>query len=86
MWKIVYRKSVRKDLKRISPDVRYIIRRAIEEKLMIDPVRFGVPIRRTLKGLMKLRVGDYRIIYSILKKTVVVYIIKIGHRKEVYGK
>ena len=85
MWKIVYRKSVRKDLKRISPDVRYILRRAIEEKLMIDPVRFGVPLRRTLKGLMKLRVGDYRIIYSIQKKTVVVYIIKIGHRREVYG-
>lgn len=86
MWKIVYRKSVRKDLKKISPDVRYILRRAIEEKLMIDPVRFGVPLRRTLKGLMKLRVGDYRIIYSIQKKTVVVSIIKIGHRREVYGK
>ncbi|MBW1807878.1 MAG: type II toxin-antitoxin system RelE/ParE family toxin [Deltaproteobacteria bacterium] len=86
MWKIIYRKSVRKDLKRISADVRYILRRAIEEKLMIDPVRFGVPLRRTLKGLMKLRVGNYRIIYSIQKKTVVVSIIKIGHRREVYGK
>jgi mRNA-degrading endonuclease RelE of RelBE toxin-antitoxin system len=75
MWKIVYRKSVRKDLKRISPDVRDILRRAIEERLMIDPVRFGIPLRRTLKRLMKLRVGDYRIIYSILKKTVVVSII-----------
>jgi len=53
---------------------------------MIDPVRFGVPLRRTLKGLMKLRVGNYRIIYSIQKKTVVVSIIKIGHRREVYGK
>ncbi len=42
---------------------------------MIDPVRFGIPLRRTLKRLMKLRVGDYRIIYSILKKTVVVSII-----------
>ncbi|MBW2700505.1 MAG: type II toxin-antitoxin system RelE/ParE family toxin [Deltaproteobacteria bacterium] len=86
MWKIVYKKSVKKDLKKISPDVRYILRRAIEEKLMIDPLRFGVPLRRTLKGLMKLRVGDYRIIYTIQKKTVVVSIIKIGHRREVYGK
>ena len=86
MWKIVYKKSVRKDLKKISPDVRYILRRAIEEKLMIDPLRFGIPLRRTLKGLMKLRVGDYRIIYTIQKKTIVVSIVKIGHRREVYGK
>ncbi len=86
MWKIVYKKSVKKDLKKISPDVRYILRRAIEEKLMIDPLRFGIPLRRTLKRLMKLRVGDYRIIYTIQKKTIVVSIIKIGHRREVYGK
>ena len=85
MWKIVYKKSVRKDLKRISPDVRNILRRAIEEKLKIHPLRYGVPLRRTLKGLMKLRVGDYRIIYSIQKKTVLVSIIKLGHRREVYA-
>jgi mRNA interferase RelE/StbE len=47
-------------------------------------VRFGLPLRRNLKGLMKLRVGDYRIIYSIEKQTVTVHVIKIGHRREVY--
>ena len=69
MWEIVYKKSVGKDLKRISPDNQYIIRKAIEEKLMVDPIKFGLPLRRTLKGFMKLRVGDFRIIYSIEKKT-----------------
>tara|TARA_B100001248_G_scaffold226858_2_gene185023 strand:- start:1192 stop:1452 length:261 start_codon:yes stop_codon:yes gene_type:complete len=86
MWKIVYKKSVKKDLKGISKDVQYFLKRAIEEKLMQDPVRYGLPLRRSLKGLMKLRVGDYRIIYSIQKKTVTVCVIKIGHRKEVYNK
>jgi len=86
MWKIVYKKSVKKDLKGISKDIQYILRRAIEEKLVTDPIRFGVPLRRSLKGLMKLRVGDYRIIYSVGKKTVVVLVIKIGHRKDVYEK
>lgn len=85
-WKIVYKESVAKDLKRISKEIQYIIRRAIEEKLGADPVRFGLPLRRDLKGLMKLRVGDYRIIYSIEKETVTVYVIKIGHRREVYEK
>lgn len=85
-WKIVYKKSVKKDLNSISKDIQYIIKRAIEEKLLIDPVKFGLPLRRSLKGFMKLRVGDYRIIYSIDKKVVTVHILKIGHRKEVYKK
>ncbi|MBI3534692.1 MAG: type II toxin-antitoxin system RelE/ParE family toxin [Deltaproteobacteria bacterium] len=85
MWHIVYKKSVKKDLKRISKDILYIIQRAIEEKLVSDPIRFGIPLRRNLKGLMKLRVGDYRIIYSIDRKTIIVYVIKIGHRRDVYS-
>lgn len=85
-WKISYKESVKKDLKKISKDIKYIIRRAIEEKLMTDPIKYGLPLRRNLKGYMKLRVGDYRIIYSISKTTVTVHVIKIAHRKEVYQK
>jgi mRNA interferase RelE/StbE len=85
-WKVSYKKSVEKDLKKISKDIQYIIKRAIEEKLMTDPLKFGAPLRRNLQGLMKLRVGAYRIIYSIDAKIVTVYVIKVGHRKDVYGK
>ena len=53
---------------------------------MPDPLRFGLPLRRSLKGYMKLRVGDYRIIYSIDRRTVSVQVIKVGHRKDVYKK
>ena len=84
MWKVVYRKSVQKDLKGISKDIQYIIQRTIEEKLMTDPVRFGLPLRRSLRGLMKLRVGDYRIVYSIDRDVVTVEVIKIEHRRDVY--
>ena len=85
MWKIVYKKSVKKDLKYISKDVQKIIKKSIESKLMVDPLHFGKPLRKSLKSLMKLRIGDYRIIYSIMKERVIVYVIKIGHRKEIYG-
>ncbi len=85
-WKITYKESVKKDLKKISKDIKYIIKRAIEEKLMVDPVKFGLPLRRNLKGYMKLRVGDYRIIYSVDKEIITVHVIKIGHRREVYEK
>ena len=84
MWTVVYKYSVQKDLKKILKTIKFLIKRAIEEKLTVNPVRFGTPLKQNLKGLMKLRVGNYRIIYSIEKKTVIVFIIKIGHRKEVY--
>lgn len=61
-WEVIYKKSVQKDLKKISKDIQYIIKRAIEEKIMVDPLKFGLPLKRNLMGLMKLRVGDYRII------------------------
>jgi mRNA interferase RelE/StbE len=83
-WKISYKESVKKDLKKLSKEVKYILKRAIEEKLMIEPLKFGLPLRRNLKGYMKLRVGDFRVIYSINKKNVTVHVIKIGHRKDVY--
>ena len=84
MWEIVYKQSVKKDLKNIPKKIKSLIKRTIEEKLKVDPLYFGTPLKQNLKGLMKVRVGNYRIIYSIKKNTVTVFVIKIGHRKGVY--
>ena len=84
MWKIVYKKSVQKDLKSIPKNVQLLIKKTIEEKLATNPFIAGTPLKQNLKGFMKKRVGSYRIIYSIDKKTIIVFIIKIGHRKEIY--
>ena len=84
MWKIIYKQSVKKDLKKIPKTIKPLIQKTIEERLQVDPIRYGTPLKQNLKGLMKLRVRDYRIIYSIKRKTVLVFVIKIGHRREVY--
>ena len=55
---------------------------AIKTKLSVEPTRFGAPLRQTLKGFRKLRVGDYRVIYRVQKKTVELLI--VGHRSVVY--
>ena len=44
----------------------------------------GKPLQAYLKGLYSLRVGDYRIVYKVLKDKRSIVILKIGHRKEVY--
>lgn len=85
-WKVVFSEKAINDLLALSTDVQKIIDKTIISKLSNDPVKFGKPLRRNLKGYMKLRVGDYRVIYSIKKNIVTVFVVKIGHRREVYEK
>jgi len=82
-FEIFYHADVaRKDLPKIAGDIQQRIRKAIESKLTLAPQEFGKPLSRTLKGYWKLRVGDYRIIYKIEPKKIL--ILCIGHRREVY--
>jgi mRNA interferase RelE/StbE len=57
---------------------------AIETRLMTAPHQYGEPLRKTLKGYWKLRVGDYRIVFKIVDHEI--YILVIIHRKKVYEK
>lgn len=70
------------DLPRINPDMQKRIRNAIENRLKVAPHEYGEPLRKTLKGYWKLRVGDYRVVFRILEETVYIYC--ICHRKDVY--
>jgi len=53
------------------------------ESLKQDPFR-GKPLRHKLKGQLSLRVGIYRIIYTVERQKVTVYILDIGHRRKIY--
>jgi mRNA interferase RelE/StbE len=84
-FEILYHPDVpRKDLPRITTADQRRIRRAIEQKLAFFPQEFGTPLRHTLKGYWKLRVGDWRVIYKVHATTIT--ILRIGHRREIYGK
>ena len=83
-YRIEYLESVvATDVPRLSRSVQRRIRRAIESKLASHPIEFGKPLRYSLKGARALRVGDYRVIFTIEPDDVVL-IVKIGHRREVY--
>lgn len=79
---IYHPEVIRKDLPHIPVNIRDRIKRAIEERLMVDPVQAGEPLRRSLKGHRKLRVGDWRVIYRVKEEQVIILIIQ--NRKEVY--
>lgn len=75
---------VKQDIPALPIYVKSIIKKAITERLMVDPVSYGKPLRYSLKGHRRLRVGDYRVVYRIdpIKRKVIVVAIK--HRKDIY--
>lgn len=80
---IIYHADVVKhDIPKLSGAIKGRIKKAVEEKLLTYPDLFGKPLRRSLKGYRKLRVGDYRIIFRIEKQKVMIFVIQ--HRSVVY--
>ncbi len=75
---------VEKDIPALPKTMRLRIKTAIEERLTLDPVGFGKPLRYSLKGHRRLRVGDYRIVYRIEPHKHIVLITAIKHRKDIY--
>lgn len=88
-WEVALHPLVwKEDLAKLDPSLQKKILKAIRKKLTVDPEGFGSPLRGEFSGYWKLRVGDYRVIYSIRKEKVLVKVIKIGARRdfEVYEK
>jgi mRNA interferase RelE/StbE len=84
MYVVEYFESVVKhDIPSLPATMRKRIKKAIEQRLTVDPIGYGKPLQYTLKGYRRLRVGDYRIIYRIEEKHVL--IVAIDHRKDIYG-
>jgi mRNA interferase RelE/StbE len=82
-YEILYLEEViKKHIPALSHPAKILIKQAIEQRLSIDPISFGKPLRYSLKGHRRLRVGDYRIVYRIELQNVIVIAIK--HRKEIY--
>jgi len=82
-FKIAFKKSVARDLKRIDKNQTERILDKIDEELPDKAESFPV-LAGKFSGLRKFRVGDYRVIYSIIGDTAL--ILRISHRREVYRK
>lgn len=81
-YKLVFKKSVTKDFRPISnKDVARILHRI--EELRENPRLLG---SEKLSGQERYRIrqGVYRIVYEVTDKQLIVTVVKIGHRKQVY--
>ena len=80
-YNIVYKKSVHRDLRKLSKAEATRILDQVEEALIKNPESNPV-LKGPFAGLRKFRVRDYRVIYAILGGDIL--ILRIGHRRDVY--
>ncbi len=85
-WEIIYHKDVDEDLESVGPAAARRIILTINEKLTKAPEKFGAPLSNNLKNFRKLRIGDFRVVYQVFNKKVIVFILAVGPRrdKEIY--
>ena len=82
-YRIRYHPDVKaKDISKLNRTIQKRIKTAIEQRLLASLEKYSEPLRRTLKGYRKLRVGDYRIVLKI--EGTGILILAICHRKDVY--
>jgi mRNA interferase RelE/StbE len=81
-WEIIYHKDVDDDLKSVGPAAARRIILTINEKLTIAPEQFGAPLSNNLKDFRKLRIGDYRVVYRISNKKILVFVLAVGPRRD----
>ena len=80
-FRIDYKSSVSKDLRRLDPQATRRVIERLESALSADP-KAGSPLSGEFRGLYKLRVGEYRVIYARTADGVLV--LRIANRKDVY--
>ncbi|MFB3882056.1 MAG: type II toxin-antitoxin system RelE/ParE family toxin [Armatimonadota bacterium] len=73
---------IRSDIPKLHPLVRLRIRRALRQRIALDPTGCGKALGGTMKGYRSFRVGDYRVTYDVAPDRI--RILRIGHRSEVY--
>jgi mRNA interferase RelE/StbE len=83
-YRLEFARSIRRDLKKIEKkEVRGIL--SAIENLAGNPRPVGAK-KLTNQELFRIRIGNYRVIYEIHDDRLVVLVVKVGHRKDVYRK
>ncbi len=82
-YQVNWRRSTKKDLRSISPqDVARIV--SVVTTLSDEPRPVGCKKMTGSECAYRLRIGNYRIIYEVYDDSIIIEIIKVGHRRDVY--
>ena len=84
-YSIEWKRSAAQELKKLPREVVGRIVKAVEQ-LSTDPYPSGVRKLVGAEHTYRIRVGDYRIIYSVTASALVIEIIRVGHRRDIYNR
>jgi mRNA interferase RelE/StbE len=86
VWKIEVTRTAEKQIKKLGRSAQQSIVRFLRERIMPaeNPRQWGKPLHGDKQGLWRYRVGDNRLICDIQEERVVVLVLEVGHRKDVY--
>lgn len=86
MFQVKFSHKAMKDLKKLDKSTSKLIFYWIEKNLVncVDPRQHGKALKGNLKGIWRYRVGDYRLFADIHDDVLIIEMVSIGHRKEIY--
>jgi mRNA interferase RelE/StbE len=84
MYKVIWESSSEKGLTKIDKKLARKIKNKVETYLAQDPINRGEPLDYDYKGYYRYRFSDYRVIYQVKETELLVIVVKVGHRKEIY--
>ena len=86
-WRVEFSTAAHKALRKMDPGIRALLVGWIEKNLegCENPRAHGKALSANLAGLWRYRVGDFRLIAEIQDDRLVILMIEIGHRSEVYN-
>ena len=81
-FSIRIKKSAARELKRLAKPDRIRIVAAIDR--LAETPHLGATLKGDLRGLRRLRVGDHRVVYEVRDDELIVLVVRIAHRRDVY--
>ena len=72
------------DLPGLDNSIRTRILDAFVTKLRRSPVAYSKALSGSLKNFRSMRVGSYRVVFSVEEEIITVHVIAIGHREDIY--
>ncbi len=85
-WQIEFVPEAAKDLKKLGRAEAARIIRTLEDRIaaLDDPRTLGAPLTGDLSGYWRWRIGDYRVVAQIEDTRVLILVVRVAHRREVY--
>jgi len=85
-WVYRFDERALKELRKLGKQAQRDVLAYLDERIAADndPRRFGKALKADLAGLWRYRVGDYRILCQIKDEELVVLVVAVGHRRDVY--